>query len=107
MRRAAANGVIRAGYGSTRIRPHSNAFADNRPPNRGANSHYNGMIASVRTSNWRGITAQFNYTLGYSHDDASSVRGASPMNSFNLRQDYGYSDIDVPTFQPPNSVPAS
>ena len=61
----------------------------------GANSHYNGMIASLRTSNWRGVTAKFNYTLGYSHDDASSVRGASPMNSFNLRQDYGNSDFDV------------
>src|SRR5260370_25017360 len=61
-----------------------------------ANSHYSGMIASVRTSNWRGVTAKFNYTLGYSHDDASSVRGASPMNSFNLRQAYGYVDFDVP-----------
>jgi hypothetical protein len=61
----------------------------------GANSHYSGMIASLRTSNWHGVTAKFNYTLGYSHDDASAVRGASPMNSYNLRQDYGYSDFDV------------
>jgi hypothetical protein len=61
----------------------------------GANSHYNGMIASIRTSGWRGVTAKFNYTLGHALDDASAVRGASPMNSYNLRQDYGNADFDV------------
>lgn len=61
----------------------------------GANSHYNGMLASVRTSSWYGLTAKFSYTLGYSQDDASLVRGASPTDSRNLRFDYGNSSFDV------------
>lgn len=60
-----------------------------------ANSHYNGMIASIRTSFWHGLTAKFNYTLGHSEDDASLVRGASPTDSRNLRFDYGNSSFDV------------
>jgi hypothetical protein len=61
----------------------------------GANSHYNGIVASLRMSAWRGLTAQFSYTMGHSLDDASAVRGANPMNSYNLRQDYGNSDFDT------------
>jgi hypothetical protein len=61
----------------------------------GANSHYSGMLASIRTSSWRGMTAKFNYTLGHSEDDASLVRGASPTDSTNLRGDYGNSSFDI------------
>ena len=61
----------------------------------GANSHYDGMIASIRTSNWHGLAGRFNYTVGHSQDDASNVRGATPTNSNNLRFDYGNSGFDV------------
>lgn len=61
----------------------------------GANSQYQGMIASIRTSVWHGLTAKFNYTLGHSQDDASLVRGASPTNSQDLRFDYGNSNFDI------------
>ena len=61
----------------------------------GANSHYNGLIASIRTSAWHGLTSKFSYTLGHSLDDASAVRGLTPTNSKDLRFDYGNSSFDV------------
>jgi hypothetical protein len=60
-----------------------------------ANSHYNGMVASLRTNLWHGVVSKFSYTLGHSLDDASIVRGRNPTNSYNLRGDYGNSDFDV------------
>ena len=60
-----------------------------------ANSHYNGMVASIRTNYWHGLVSKFSYTLGHSLDDASIVRGRNPTNSYNLRGDYGNSDYDV------------
>ena len=60
-----------------------------------ANSHYVGGIASIRTEAWRGLTSKFSYTVGHSIDDASAVRGLNPMDSNNLRLDYGNSDFDV------------
>ncbi|MCU1259308.1 MAG: TonB-dependent receptor plug, partial [Bryobacterales bacterium] len=61
----------------------------------GANSHYNGMVASIRTIAWHGLTSKFSYTLGHSLDDASAVRGLTPTDSRNLRFDYGNSSFDV------------
>jgi hypothetical protein len=60
-----------------------------------ANSHYNGMIATLRTNYWHGLTSQFSYTLGHSLDEESAVRGVNPTNSYNLHFDYGNSDFDV------------
>jgi len=59
------------------------------------NSHYNGMVASLRTNYWHGLVSKFSYTLGHSLDDASLVRGVNPTNSYNLRGDYGNSNFDV------------
>jgi hypothetical protein len=61
----------------------------------GANSHYNGLIASLRTNAWHGLTSQFSYTFGHAMDDASLVRGQTPTDSRNLRFDYGDSGYDV------------
>jgi outer membrane receptor protein involved in Fe transport len=61
----------------------------------GANSHYNGLLASIRTSDWHGLTSKFSYTFGHSYDDASAVRGLTPTDSRNLRFDYGNSSFDV------------
>jgi hypothetical protein len=60
-----------------------------------ANSHYNGMIASLRTNFWHGLISKFSYTLGHAMDDASAVRGVNPTNSYDLRGNYGNSDYDV------------
>ncbi len=92
-----------AGTGATRavqntLRPYYSEFPKFATINQVegiANSHYTGMIASIRTEAWHGLTSKFSYTLGHSIDDASYVRGANPMDSNNLRLDYGNSDFDV------------
>jgi Carboxypeptidase regulatory-like domain len=61
----------------------------------GANSHYNGFIASIRSNAWHRLTSKFSYTLGHAIDDASAVRGLTPTDSRNLRFDYGDSSFDV------------
>ena len=61
----------------------------------GANAHYNGMIASIRSNAWHNLTSKFSYTFGHSIDDASAVRGLTPANSRDLRFDYGDSSFDV------------
>ena len=60
-----------------------------------ANGYYNGLIASLRTSNWHGFTTKLNYTYGHSRDDLSSTRGVIPQNSYDLRADWGNSDFDI------------
>src|SRR5258708_25629222 len=80
------------------VRPYYSTFPNFATINQvesGANSHYNGMIASIRTNLWHGLTSKFSYTLGHSEDDASAVRGLNPTNSYNLRNDYGNSSFDV------------
>ncbi len=59
------------------------------------NSAYNGVIASIRTSNWHRIISQFSYTGGHAKDTLSSVRARNPTNSYDLHYDYGNSDFDV------------
>lgn len=59
------------------------------------NSAYNGVIASIRTSNWHRVISQFSYTGGHAKDTLSSVRGRNPTNSYDLHYDYGNSDFDV------------
>ena len=59
------------------------------------NGYYNGLIASLRTTGWHGVTTKLNYTYGHSRDDLSSTRGIIPQNSYNLRGDYGNSDFDI------------
>ena len=80
------------------LRPYYSTFPNYATINQvssGANSHYNGFIASIRSNAWHGLTSKFSYTLGHSMDDASSVRGATPTDSRNLRFDYGDSSFDV------------
>ncbi len=81
-----------------KLRPYYSQFPNFATINQvgsGANSHYNGMIASIRSNAWRGLTSKFSYTLGHSMDDASAVRGQTPTNSRDLRFDYGDSGYDV------------
>jgi hypothetical protein len=81
-----------------KLRPYYAQFPDYATINQvgsGANSHYNGMIASIRSNAWHRLTSKFSYTLGHSMDDASAVRGLTPTNSRDLRFDYGDSSFDV------------
>ncbi len=60
-----------------------------------SNSHYHGLVASLRINAWKGLTSQFAYTYGHAIDDASAVRGFNPADSYNLKGDYGNSSFDV------------
>jgi hypothetical protein len=95
---ASALGTAAVRSEQNKLRPYYSAFPNFATINQvgtGANSHYNGMVASLRTSAWKGLTSKFSYTLGHALDDASAVRGATPTNSNDLRFDYGNASHDV------------
>lgn len=80
------------------LRPYYSAYPNYATINQvesGANSHYAGLVASLKTTAWHGLTSQYSYTFGHAIDDASAVRNISPTDSTNLKGDYGRSDFDV------------
>ncbi|WP_158791099.1 TonB-dependent receptor [Granulicella sp. L60] len=70
----------------------TNTLAGINQVNSGASSNYNSLQVTLRQSMWHGITATMNYTWSHSMDYASSE--VNPMNSYNLKQDYGASTFD-------------
>jgi outer membrane receptor protein involved in Fe transport len=58
-------------------------------------SNYNSLQATVRASNWHGLTAQAAYTFSHSFDEVTAYRGALPQDSTNFKGDYGNSDFDM------------
>ena len=58
-----------------------------------SNSNFNSFQAVVRETMSHGFSGTFNYTWAHSLDDASS--GVTPMNSYDLQQDYGPSTFDI------------
>jgi len=79
-------------------RPYAGAFPDlgaiNEVQSVG-NSHFNGLLGSVKTNDFHGINTKLSYTLGHSMDDLSYARHIIPQNSYCLRCDYGNSDFDI------------
>jgi len=59
------------------------------------NANFNGLLASVRTTNLHGFTTKLSYTLGHALDDLSYARGIIPQNSYCLQCDYGNADFDI------------
>ena len=57
-------------------------------------SNYNALQATIRASNFHGLTAQAAYAWSHSFDEVTAYRGALPQNSFNFKGDYGPSDFD-------------
>ncbi|SEB91306.1 TonB-dependent receptor [Terriglobus roseus] len=60
--------------------------------NSSGSSNYNSLQASIRQSVWKGVNFNVNYTWSKSLDDVSSP--TTPMNSYNIHQDYGPSTFD-------------
>jgi hypothetical protein len=81
---------------AARVRPYATQYpyltAINQV-NSGATSNYNSLQVSLQQSEWHGISAKAYYTWSKSFDDASST--TTPMNSLNLRQDWGLSSFDI------------
>src|SRR3984893_13316022 len=56
-------------------------------------SNFHSLQVSVRQSAWHGLSTTLYYTWGRAMDYTSTV--TTPMNSYNLRADYGPSTFDV------------
>jgi hypothetical protein len=57
-----------------------------------AASNFHSLQVTVKQATWKGVQATMNYTFSKAMDDASS--NTTPMNSYNLHQDYGRSTFD-------------
>ncbi len=63
--------------------------------NSAGTSNYNALQTIFRVRAWRGLTSQFAYTWAHSLDEISEYRGAIPLDSANLKAEYGNSDFDT------------
>jgi hypothetical protein len=57
-----------------------------------AASNFHSLQTTIKQAAWKGISLTLNYTWSKALDDASS--NTTPMNSYNLHQDYGPSTFD-------------
>ena len=96
----AANGTA-----TPSVRPYTQTVFPNQNPtfsgqpllginqlNFAASSNYNSVQATIKQAAWHGVQTTLNYTWGKSLDDGST--STTPMNSYNLHQDYGASTFD-------------
>jgi hypothetical protein len=58
-------------------------------------SNYNSLQTVLKLKSWHGFTSQFSYTWAHSLDEVTEYRGVIPLDSFNLKQEYGNSDFDT------------
>jgi carboxypeptidase family protein len=59
-----------------------------------ANSSYNALQVSLRTSNWHNLSSQFSYTLGHAIDEISAPRNVQPTDNYNRKFDRGNASFD-------------
>jgi carboxypeptidase family protein len=99
------NQPVANGTATPSVRPYTQTVFPNQNPtfsgkpllginqlNFGASSNYNSLQATVKQAAWHGVQTTLNYTWSKSMDDGSS--STTPMNSYNLHQDYGASTFD-------------
>ncbi len=58
-------------------------------------SNYNALQSTLRLRAWHGLSSQFAYTWAHALDDISAYRGAIPLDSTNLKAEYGNGDFDT------------
>jgi hypothetical protein len=58
-------------------------------------SNYNALQSTLRLRAWHGLSAQLAYTWAHALDDISAYRGAIPLDSTNLKAEYGNGDFDT------------
>ncbi len=99
------NQPIASGTATPNARPYQQTTFPNENPtfsgkpllginqlNFAAASNFHSLQTTVKQAMWKGVTATLNYTWSKALDDASS--NTTPMNSYNLHQDYGPSTFD-------------
>jgi hypothetical protein len=58
-------------------------------------SNYNSLQTTFKIRTWHRFNAQFAYTYAHELDEVTEYRGSIPLDSFNLRQEYGSGDFDT------------
>jgi hypothetical protein len=58
------------------------------------NSNYHSLQTVLKIREWHQLSGQFVYSLSHALDDMTQARGNLPQDSFNLKGDYGNSDLD-------------
>jgi Carboxypeptidase regulatory-like domain len=59
-----------------------------------ANSRYNALQVSLRTTSWRNLSSQFSYSYGHAVDEMSAPRNVRPTDNYNRSFDRGNADFD-------------
>jgi hypothetical protein len=70
-------------------------FGDINQLNSDGNSNYNSLQTTLKVRSWHGLNSQFSYTWGHELDDVTEYRGVVPLDSTNLRAEYGSGDFDT------------
>jgi hypothetical protein len=71
------------------------AFGDINQLNSVGDSNYNSLQTTFRLRSWHGLTSQVSYTWGHELDTVSEYRGVIPLDSTNLKAEYGNGDYDT------------
>jgi len=58
-------------------------------------SNYNSLQSTLRLRAWHGLSSQFAFTWAHALDDITAYRGAIPLDSTNLKAEYGNGDFDT------------
>jgi hypothetical protein len=72
-----------------------NSYGHINQLNSAANSNYNALQTTFRIRAWRGLSAQFAYTWAHALDMDTDYRHVLPLDSTNLKAEYGNSDFDT------------
>ncbi|MGB7469728.1 MAG: carboxypeptidase-like regulatory domain-containing protein, partial [Candidatus Acidiferrum sp.] len=70
-------------------------FGDINQLNSVGNSNYNSLQTTLKLRSWHGLTSQVAYTWGHELDTVSEYRGVIPLDSMDLKAEYGNGDYDV------------
>jgi len=60
-----------------------------------ANANYNSLQTTLRIRAWHGVSGQFAYTWAHALDMVTDYRHVLPLDSANLKQEYGNGDFDT------------
>lgn len=63
--------------------------------NSAATSNYNSLQTTLRIRSFHGLSTQLGYTWAHSLDTMSEYRGVIPLDSYNLKAEYGNGDFDT------------
>ncbi len=71
------------------------AYGDINQLNSVGNSNYNSLQTTFRLRTWHGLNSQLAYTWSHQLDVVSAYRGVIPLDSSNLKAEYGNGDFDT------------